>query len=151
MPATAVAKCLGSANAALMPKTHAATQIPLEPVLKTTATAVDSHRDLTDTIERVRTGLTGWWVGTRSACGRRVAQSSTAYEPGDPTSTVLYGIVWDHFATFRAQAASLRDGEGLPRFVERAFRDFLRCGCLAGGFARFWCAACGTDRLVAFS
>jgi hypothetical protein len=52
MPATAVAKRLGSSNPALMPKTHAATQIPLEPVLKTTATAVDRHRDLTDTIER---------------------------------------------------------------------------------------------------
>jgi hypothetical protein len=47
----------------------------------------------------------------------------------------LYGIVRDHFETFRAHAASLRDGEGLPRFVEQAFRDFLRCGWLAGGFA----------------
>jgi hypothetical protein len=45
----------------------------------------------------------------------------------------------------------LRDGEGLPRFVEQEFRDFLRCGGLAGGFARFRCAACGLDRLVAFS
>ncbi len=39
----------------------------------------------------------------------------------------------DHVETFRAQAASLRDGEGLPRFVEQEFRDFLRCGWLAGG------------------
>jgi Transposase zinc-binding domain len=59
--------------------------------------------------------------------------------------------VRDHFETFRAHAASLRDGEGLPRFVEQEFRDFLRCGCLAGGFARFRCTACGLDRLVAFS
>jgi transposase-like zinc-binding protein/putative transposase len=28
---------------------------------------------------------------------------------------------------------------------------FLRCGCLAGGFARFRCTECGLDRLVAFS
>jgi hypothetical protein len=63
----------------------------------------------------------------------------------------LYGIVRDHFETFRVHAASLRDGEGLPRFVEQEFRDFLRCGCLAGGFARFRCTACGLDRLVAFS
>jgi hypothetical protein len=63
----------------------------------------------------------------------------------------LYGIVRDHFETFRAHAASLRDGEGLPRFVEQEFRDFLRCGCLAGGFARFRCTACRLDRLVAFS
>jgi hypothetical protein len=80
-----------------------------------------------------------------------VAQPSSAYEPRDPTSTILYGIVRDHFETFRAHAASLRDGEGLPRFVEQEFRDFLRCGCLAGGFARFRCTACGVDRLVAFS
>jgi hypothetical protein len=80
-----------------------------------------------------------------------VAPPSTTYAPGDPTSSVLYGIVRDHFETFRAEASSLRDGEGLPRFVEQEFRDFLRCGCLAGGFARFRCAACGLDRLVAFS
>ena len=80
-----------------------------------------------------------------------MAQPSSAYEPRDPTSSILYGIMRDHFETFRADAASLRDGEGLPRFVEQEFRDFLRCGCLAGGFARFRCTACGLDRLVAFS
>lgn len=71
-------------------------------------------------------------------------------EPRDPTSTLLHQIVRDHFETFRA-TASLRDGGGLPRFVEQEFRSFLRCGWLAGGFARFRCAACGLDRLVAFS
>jgi len=81
----------------------------------------------------------------------RVAQPSSAYESRDPPSTILYGIVRDHFETFRANAASLRDGDGLPRCVEQEFRDFLRCECLAGGFARFRCAACGLDRLVAFS
>jgi len=35
--------------------------------------------------------------------------------------------------------------------VEQEFGDFLRCGCLAGGFARFRCAACRLDRLVALS
>jgi hypothetical protein len=30
--------------------------------------------------------------------------------------------VHDHFETFRVQAACLRDGEGLPRFVEQASR-----------------------------
>ncbi len=81
----------------------------------------------------------------------RVAQPSTTYEPRRPAHGVLYHVVRDHFETFRAQVAGLRDGEGLPRFVEQEFRDFLRCGCLASGFARFRCTACGLDRLVAFS
>ena len=84
-------------------------------------------------------------VGTSGACGLRVAQPLSAYDPRDSTSTILYGMVRDHFETFRAHAASLRDGDGLPRFVGQEFRDFLRCGCLAGGFARFRCAAWGQD------
>ena len=77
--------------------------------------------------------------------------SSASYEPRCPTAGALYRIVREHFETFRAQAASLREGEGLPRFVEAEFRDFLRCGWLSGGFARFQCGTCGLDRLVAFS
>jgi hypothetical protein len=80
-----------------------------------------------------------------------VAQATGTYEPHDPAQNVLYHIVRDHFETFRAQAASLRDGDGLPRFVEREFREFLTCGCLAAGFARFHCDACRYDRLVPFS
>jgi ribosomal protein S27AE len=57
----------------------------------------------------------------------------------------------DHLESFLEQAARLRDGDGLPPFVERAFREFLRCGFLAGGSARFHCGDCGLDRLVAFS
>jgi hypothetical protein len=80
-----------------------------------------------------------------------VATPSTSYEPRCPAQRTLYQIVHDHFETFRAQAANVRDGEGLPRFVEQEFRDFLQCGWLAGGFARFRCGDCGLDRLVPFS
>jgi hypothetical protein len=80
-----------------------------------------------------------------------VAAPSTTYEPRCPAQTALYQIVRDHFETFRAQAACLREGEGLPRFVEQEFRNFLQCGSLAGGFARFRCGDCGLDRLVPFS
>ena len=72
-----------------------------------------------------------------------MARPSTEYEPRSPARGVLYQIVQDHFETFRAQAASLRDGEGLPRFVEHAFQTFLQCGWLAGGFARLRCGDCG--------
>ena len=60
-------------------------------------------------------------------------------------------MVRDRFETFRAHAASLRDGDGLPRFVEQEFRTFFsQCGWLAGGLARFRCGDCGLDRLVPF-
>jgi hypothetical protein len=36
-----------------------------------------------------------------------------------PSQGVVYQVVRDHFETFCAQAAGLRDGEGLPRFVEQ--------------------------------
>ena len=77
--------------------------------------------------------------------------ASVSYERRSPETSLLARVVRSHFETFRTQAASLRDGEGLPRFVEQAFRDVLRCGWLAGGFARFRCSTCGLDRLVAFS
>jgi hypothetical protein len=80
-----------------------------------------------------------------------VSSAPPGYQQRSPGDTVLYRIVREHFETFRAQATGLRDGEGLPQFVEQAFRDFLRCGWLVGGFARFRCGGCGFDRLVAFS
>ena len=42
-------------------------------------------------------------------------------------------------------------GDGVPSWVERDFRAYLRCGILAHGFARARCAGCGYDFLVAFS
>ena len=80
-----------------------------------------------------------------------VVRPSSSYEPRAPTQSVLYQIVRDHFETFRAEAARVRAGEGLPRFIEEEFQSFLRCGWLAGGFARFRCTGCGGDRLVPFS
>jgi ribosomal protein S27E len=80
-----------------------------------------------------------------------VARPSATYEQRSPAQGPLYQIVHDHFETFRAQAAIVREGEGLPRFVEQAYRDFLQCGWLAGGFARLRCDDCGHDRLIPFS
>ena len=80
-----------------------------------------------------------------------MAGQSDAYRPRRPGAGGIYRVVGEHLETFRAQAVSLRRGEGLPRFVEQEFPAYLRCGWLAAGFARFRCAACGTDRLVTFS
>jgi hypothetical protein len=80
-----------------------------------------------------------------------VARPSLAYAPRRAADSVLYQIVRDHYETFAAQTASWRGGDGLPRFIDEEFRGFLRCGWLAGGFARFRCDGCGLDRLVPFS
>ncbi len=80
-----------------------------------------------------------------------MAVPSGAYAPRDPAASVLYQVVRDHYETFRAEAARLRDGAGLPRFVEDEFQPFLQCGWHAGGFARFRCTRCRAERLVAYS
>src|SRR5580765_1571334 len=64
---------------------------------------------------------------------------------------VLHRVVREHFETFRAEIAARTDGGGLPRFVEREFREFLTCGVLARGFARVRCEGCAFERLVPLS
>jgi len=39
----------------------------------------------------------------------------------------------------------------VPAFVERELREFLTCGVMARGFARFRCDGCAREILVAFS
>jgi len=80
-----------------------------------------------------------------------VGRPSPDYTPKSPAQGVLYQVVRDHFETFRAEAVRVYERDALPRFIEKEFRGFLRCGCLAGGFARFHCGRCGLDRLVPFS
>lgn len=50
------------------------------------------------------------------------------YTPRDPANSVLYAVVREHVETFRVEARRLRDGQGLPRFVDDEFAAFLRCG-----------------------
>jgi len=69
---------------------------------------------------RIQADFIGFRAGTALAFRFRVAAPSTSYAPRLPAQGTRYHIVRDHFETFRSQAASLRDGEGLPRFVEQA-------------------------------
>ena len=81
----------------------------------------------------------------------RLAAHAPEYRPRRPERAVLYRAVQAHWETFRAGAREASEGSGLPRFVERTFDAYLRCGILAHGFARAHCAACGHDRCVALS
>jgi hypothetical protein len=58
--------------------------------------------------------------------------------------------VREHLATFLAYAARMYAAP-LPRYVVKAFEDYLGCGDLARGFLRCHCDGCGHDVLVAFS
>jgi Transposase zinc-binding domain len=89
--------------------------------------------------------------GIRLASVWDVARPSAGYQPRSPSESVLYQIVRDHLEIFRTHAARVCEGERLPRFIVDEFEAFLRCGSLAGGFARFRCDGCGLDRLVPFS
>lgn len=80
-----------------------------------------------------------------------MALPSGDYSPRDPAAQVLHRVVRDHLQTFLVEAAFLRDGEGVPRFVKEEFEGFLSYGWLANGFARFRCGTCHVERLVAFS
>src|SRR5262249_20882732 len=81
--------------------------------------------------------------------GLGVARST--YVRRQPEDTVLHQVVREHLETFLAEARLRGGGEGLPRFVERELREFLTCGVLAKGFARFRCTDCQREILVAFS
>jgi hypothetical protein len=74
------------------------------------------------------------------------------YRPRRPTETPLYPVVLHHLETFLAETQDADPmGWGVPSWVERDFRSYLRCGILAHGFARVRCSDCGHDRLLAFS
>ena len=41
---------------------------------------------------------------------------------------MLHQVVSEHMEAFVRAAAEAGDGVGLPKFVEREFREFLTCG-----------------------
>ena len=79
----------------------------------------------------------------------RAAVSST-YKPRWPENTVLHRIVSNHLEDFLNHAREQYE-RPLPRYVEREFRAFLKCGQFEAGFLRCHCDECGHDLLVAFS
>jgi hypothetical protein len=73
------------------------------------------------------------------------------YRPRDAEHTVLHQVVAEHLEAFLGAVAEAGDGAGLPQFVEREFREFLRCGVYEAGVARFQCEGCAREHLVPFS
>ncbi|MFN8543379.1 MAG: transposase [Candidatus Binatia bacterium] len=73
------------------------------------------------------------------------------YQPRSTAETVLRHVVEVHLARFLDEAAAATDGAGVPRFIEREFRDFLGCGDLRRGFCRVRCGDCAFERLIPFS
>jgi hypothetical protein len=73
------------------------------------------------------------------------------YRPRDAEHTVLHQVVALHLEAFLGAVAEAGDGAGLPQFVEREFREFLTCGVLEHGVARFQCEGCAREHLVPFS
>ena len=89
--------------------------------------------------------------GCPAASGAGYGRARCTYVRRRPEDTVLHHVVREHLETFLAEARLRGGGEGLPVFVEREFREFLSCGVLARGFARFRCTDCQREILVAFS
>jgi hypothetical protein len=71
------------------------------------------------------------------------------YQARQPEGTVLYKVLAEHIETFIAQRET--DGKGLPEFVVKELRGYLRCGILQYGFLRTKCKACDFERAVPFS
>ncbi|MBM4251980.1 MAG: hypothetical protein FJ146_08415, partial [Deltaproteobacteria bacterium] len=70
------------------------------------------------------------------------------YQARQPEDTVLCEVLAEHVETFIAQRET--DGKGLPEFVVKELRGYLRCGVLQYGFLRTKCKACDFDRAVPF-
>jgi hypothetical protein len=73
-----------------------------------------------------------------------------SYERHKPEQTVLYKIVQESLETF-LKLVHEECGRPLPDFVEKEFRDYLKCGILAHGFLRAKCESCSSESLIAFS
>lgn len=76
---------------------------------------------------------------------------AVAYVRRQPELTAQHRLVRKHWPQFEEFAKAANDGRGLPPFVGKAVKAYLRCGQLGHGFVRVRCDGCGQDQLVAFS
>ncbi len=76
-------------------------------------------------------------------------QQPEKYKRHHPKTTLLYQLVERYYPEFTTNLAE--QGKYLPKYVEREFDEFLRCGRLEYGFLRVVCGDCKHEKLVAFS
>ena len=76
--------------------------------------------------------------------------SPPTYQRRQPQGSVLYRTLEAHLGTFLA-GTSEREGGGLPSFVTRELRAYLRCGRLEHGVVHVQCERCQEEMVVAFS
>jgi len=94
---------------------------------------------------------------TETSCGDAPPRARPALgftgvhdEPRRPEGTVLHDLVREHLGAFLDPVRDAYE-RPLPRYMEKAFHEYLRCGVFAHGFLRFYCDDCGGDLLAAFS
>ena len=75
---------------------------------------------------------------------------SPRYARHEPEKTVLYKVVAEHWNTFRATTEQDPEGYGLPKYIQKEFDAYLKCGILQYRFLRVHCESCKMERLVAF-
>jgi hypothetical protein len=64
------------------------------------------------------------------------------YRRRRPETTTLHRIVRENLESYLALANEADPmGDGVPAHVEKEFRDYLKCGILAHGFARARCTS----------
>ena len=89
-------------------------------------------------------------MSTGAAAGCRNKENGAyRYQRHQPENTLLYRIVERYYPEFTAYLAE--QGASLPRYVEREFEAYLKCGRLEHGFLRVQCNNCHGEHLVAFS
>ncbi len=74
-----------------------------------------------------------------------------AYQPREPSETVLYRVIAEHLETFLATVAADPTAKGLPAYVKEGFYAYLHCGVSAHGFVRLGCNTCPHQMMLAFS
>jgi hypothetical protein len=84
--------------------------------------------------------------------GARMRHASRCYQRRTPEGGVLFKVLRENLGTFLAEASAAESGTaGVPMFLQKELRNYLSCGVLSHGFARFRCRECNFERLVALS